>query len=215
MDDSTRIQYLSAMGVDVWVPRATENTSELVEPLQDTWDALQTDINACQQCELCQTRQQPVCGSGNQQAEFLWLTDAPNLQEEQQGAAFTDQTAELFDEILRAVGLNRSAIFSTHIVKCRPVEDKEPKVAELQACDMFLQREIAMVQPKRIFAVGRIAAQQLLRTKVSVSELRQATHEYQGIPVSVLYHPAYLLRKLSEKASMWNDLQRALADSKS
>jgi len=214
MDNSTRIQYLSAMGIDVWVPRVTENTSELVEPLQDTWDALQADINACQQCELCQTRQQPVCGSGNQQAEFLWLTEAPNEQEEQQGAAFTDQTAELFDEILRAVGLNRSAIFTTHIVKCRPAEDKDPKVGELQACDAFLQREIAMLQPKRIFALGRIAAQQLLNTKVSVSELRQTAHEYQGIPVTVLYHPAYLLRKLSEKASMWSDLQRAFADSK-
>jgi len=175
---------------------------------------LQADINACQQCELCQTRQSPVCGSGNQHAEFLWLTDAPNEQEEKQGSAFSDQTAELFDEILRAVGLNRSAIFTTHIIKCRPVEDKDPKVVELQACDVFLQREIAMLKPKRIFAVGRVAAQQLLQTKVSVSELRQTAHEYQGVPVTVLYHPAYLLRKLSEKASMWNDLQRALADSK-
>jgi len=214
MDNVTRLQYLSAMGIDVWVPRGAENieqaAAEYVEPLQDTWESLNAEISSCEQCELCQTRQQAVCGSGHQQTDFLWLSDAPSLQDEQQGAAFSDQTAELFDEILRAMQLDRNSIFVTHSVKCRPLNDNKAKSSELAACRLFLEREIALVQPKMIFAVGRIAAQQLLQSKLTISELRQGPHEYNGIPVAVIYHPAYLLRKLSEKAAMWQDLQQAL-----
>jgi DNA polymerase len=211
MDNATRLQYLSAMGIDVWLPRVADSIAEYVEPVQDSWEALNTEIKNCQQCELCQTREQAVCGSGHQQADLLWVTDAPSLQDEQQGAAFSDQTAELFDEILRAMQLDRKSIFMTYSVKCRPDNDKDPKVSELDTCAAFLEREIALVQPKMIFAVGRIAAQQLLQSKLTITELRQEQHQYGVIPVTVIYHPAYLLRKLTEKPVMWQDLQHALS----
>lgn len=215
MNNSTRLQYLAAMGIDVWVPRVAENVAadliEYAEPMQDSWESLNAEIKSCEQCELCATRQQALCGSGHQQADLLWVTDAPNLQGEQQGTAFSDQTAELFDEILRAMELDRSSIFTTHSVKCRPVNDRDPKVSELEACAAYLEREITLVQPKMIFAVGRLAAQQLLQSKLTISELRQGQHHYKSIPVTVIYHPAYLLRKLTEKPAMWQDLQQALA----
>jgi DNA polymerase len=215
MDNVTRLKYLSAMGIDSWVLRTVgsidEELMECAEPMQDSWDSLNAEIKGCEQCELCATRQQVVCGSGDQQADFLWITDAPSLQDEQKGSAFSDQTAELFDEILRAMQLARNSIFITHSVKCRPVNDVAPKVMELDSCATFLEREIALVQPKMIFAVGRIAAQQLLQSKLTVTALRQEQQQYKAIPVTVIYHPAYLLRKLTEKSIMWQDLQRALA----
>ncbi|MDC9729428.1 MAG: uracil-DNA glycosylase [Methyloprofundus sp.] len=214
MNNSIRLQYLSAMDIDVWVPRNAEYieqvATEIIEPLDDSWAALNAEIKICEQCELCQARQQAVCGTGDQQADFLWVTDAPSLQDEQQGAAFSDQSAELFGEMLRAMQFDRKAIFTTHSVKCRPANDNHPNALELATCQVFLEREIALLKPKMIFAVGRIAAQQLLQSKLTMTELRQGGHEYKNIPVVVIYHPAYLLRKLSEKAVMWQDLQRAL-----
>ncbi|SHE19224.1 uracil-DNA glycosylase [methanotrophic endosymbiont of Bathymodiolus puteoserpentis (Logatchev)] len=208
MDNTTRLQYLAAMGIDVWVPRYVDEGAAAQE---DSWEVLNAEMQACQLCALSHTRQQVVIGSGNQQADWFWVTEAPSLEDEQQGEPFADNTSELFIEMLRAIQLNRDEIFMTHIVKCRPVDDHDPKVAELNACAPFLARQISLVQPKIIIAVGRIAAHQLLQSKASLGELRETSYEFSGIPLVVMYHPAYLLRSLTKKREAWQDMQRALS----
>ncbi len=214
MDNTTRLQYLAAMGIDVWVPRHAEG-SRMAEDFPvaveaDSWESLQAEMVVCQQCDLSQSRQQVVLGSGNQQADFLWVTEAPSLEDDQQGIPFADHSGELLTEMLRAMQLTREDIFITHIVKCRPPEDRDPRVKELEACKDYLQRQIALVQPKIIIAVGRIAAHQILHSKAPLAELRESVHEFSGIPLLTIYHPAYLLRSLTEKSKAWQDLQRAL-----
>ena len=215
MDNATRLQYLAAMGIDVWVPRYAEEgaeTQELVtDDQEDNWEVLNAEMRACQLCTLSATRQQVIVGSGNPQADWLWVTEAPSLEDEQQDMPFADGSRELFDEMLRAMQLSRDDVFVTHIVKCRPVEDHDPKVAELNACAPFLARQISLVQPKIIIAVGRIAAHQLLQSKTSLGELRETSYEFSGIPLVVMYHPAYLLRSLTKKREAWQDMQRALS----
>ena len=211
MDNTTRLQYLSAMGIDVWVPRALEETEVAVPEIKaDNWETLQAEMLACQQCDLSQSRQQVVLGSGNQQADFLWVTEAPSLEDDQQGLPFADHSGELLTEMLRAMKLSREDVFMTHIVKCRPLDDRDPRIKELEACEHYLQRQIALVQPKIIIAVGRVAAQKLLHSKVPLAELRESVHEFSGIPLLTIYHPAYLLRSLTEKPKAWQDMQRAL-----
>jgi len=214
MDNTTRLQYLSAMDIDVWVPRATEEnaaTEVLAAEVEvDNWETLQTEMSVCQQCDLSQSRHQVVLGSGNQHADFLWVTEAPSQEDEQQGIPFADHSGELLTEMLRAMKLNREDVFITHIVKCRPPEDRDPRVKELEACEDYLQRQIALLQPKIIIAVGRIAAQKLLHNKAPLAELRESEHKFSGIPLLAIYHPAYLLRSLTEKPKAWQDMQRAL-----
>lgn len=214
MDNSTRLQYLSAMGIDVWVPRASEENAAMEdaapEVIEDSWDILQAEMLACQQCDLCQSRLQVVPGSGNQQADFLWITEAPSFEDDQQGLPFADHSGELLTEMLRAMQLEREDLFITHIVKCRPPDDRDPKAQELEACEHYLQRQIALIQPKVIIALGRIAAHKLLQSKVPLAELRVTEHEFSGIPLQTVYHPAYLLRSLNEKSKAWQDIQRAL-----
>lgn len=204
------------MGVDVWLPRYVEENVVpalyLDFPAGDKarWDILQTEMAACQKCELSQSRKKVILGDGNQQADYFWVTEAPSEEDEKQGVAFSDHSSELLTEMLRAMGLSRDEIFITHIVKCRPSNDKDPRVKELEACASFLQRQIALVQPKIIIAVGRIAAQKLLSSKAPLSELRGQRHEFSGIPLFTFYHPAYLLRSLTEKQKAWQDMQQAL-----
>ncbi|SMG64632.1 phage SPO1 DNA polymerase-related protein [methanotrophic bacterial endosymbiont of Bathymodiolus sp.] len=214
MDNTTRLQYLSAMGIDVWVPRAAEKHSATDVPPaeieQDSWETLHAEMLACQQCELSQSRQQVLIGSGNQQADYLWITEAPSMADDQLGQPFADTTAELFTEMLRAMQLNREQVYITHIVKCRPADDRDPRSQELAACNAFLQRQIALVQPKILIAVGRIAAHALLQSKAPLAELRGVEHLHAGVPLIAMYHPAYLLRSLTEKPKVWQDMQRAL-----
>lgn len=216
MDNVTRLKYLSAMGIDVWIPRdAEENTAidDLIPDsavVADNWEVLDAAITGCQQCELHQSRYQAVLGFGNQQADFLWVTEAPSEDDDQQGIPFADSSGVLLTEMLRAMNLNKEDVFITHIVKCRPPEDRDPRVKELAACGQYLQRQIALVQPKIIIAVGRVAAHKLLQSKAPLAELRESEHEFLGIPLLTIYHPAYLLRSLTEKSKAWQDMQRAL-----
>ena len=214
MDNATRLQYLAAMGIDAWVPRYAEEGTEtqdlVIDKQEDSWEVLNSEMRACQLCALSATRQQVVVGSGNPQADWLLVTEAPSLEDEQKGMPFADDSSELFDEMLRAMQLSRDDVFVTHIVKCRPAEDHDPKVAELNTCAPFLARQISLVQPKIIIAVGRIAAHQLLQSKTSLGELRETSYEFSGIPLVVMYHPAYLLRSLTKKREAWQDMQRAL-----
>lgn len=217
VDNSLRLYYLEAMGIEVWVPRAQADAKAPVaaamvdetEPAAD-WDALQAEVASCTKCGLCATRTQTVFGSGNRHADWLLIGEAPGQHEDEQGKPFVGNAGALLTEMIRAMGLSRDEVFITNIVKCRPPKNRDPHSEEVSSCNDYLQRQIAMIRPKIILAIGRIAAQTLLNTDAPIGRLRGTVHTLNGIPVVVVYHPAYLLRSLTEKRKAWQDLQLAM-----
>ena len=232
MDNALRLQYLEAMGIDVWVPRAApasdgnlqllaDNAApEVAAPAPadhesaqsgpDNWESLQAEVAACRKCALCETRTQTVFGTGNKQADWMVIGEAPGQSEDQQGQPFVGKAGQLLTEMLRALGLAREDVFIANILKCRPPGNRDPKPDEIEACHAYLQRQRALVQPKIILAVGRIAAQALLKTDAPLAKLRGKVHTLDETPVVVVYHPAYLLRSLPDKRKAWMDLQLAM-----
>ncbi|MCK5728038.1 MAG: uracil-DNA glycosylase [Methylococcales bacterium] len=218
MDEITRLEYLKIMGVERWSDRTMiePNTATIKpnpmenKPIIDHWESLKEEVIGCQQCELCQTRTQTVFGEGNPNADWLFIAEAPGEQEDLQGKPFVGTAGLLLTEMLRAIGLTRETIFIANILKCRPPNNRNPKVDEIATCYDYLIRQQALIAPKIIVAVGRIAAQKLLKTNEPLSKLRGVVHHVDNIPLIVVYHPAYLLRKLSQKQAAWQDLQFAL-----
>ncbi len=226
MDNALRLKYLDAMGIDVWISRhhslSAENITaetdvevqpDIVEPSPDPeqlWTELQQQVAGCQLCSLAQTRTQTVFGEGDKQADWMLIGEAPGQTENLEGKPFLGQPGFLLTEMLRAIGLQRESVFITNVLKCSPPKNRDPKVEELKSCNNYLQQQITLVNPKIILAVGRIAAQTLLETKQALSDLRGVAHQVRGIPVVVVYHPAYLLRSLPEKRKAWEDLQLAM-----
>jgi len=287
MDAATRLQYLEAMGIDVWVYRhppvagqiavsrdqqlhrpETADASEIQQhaanpasietekavsapglqalPESETesggvrqsesdlsievrasefmpeqhphepgnehaWHALKDDVAACRACGLCETRTQTVFGVGNHHAKWMLIGEAPGQNEDLQGEPFVGRAGQLLNEMLRAIGLRREQVFIANILKCRPPGNRDPQANEVASCHDFLLRQIALIQPKIILAVGRIAAQNLLQTEQPLAKLRGRQHQLQKYPLVVVHHPAYLLRSLTEKAKAWDDLQFALS----
>ena len=223
MNNALRLQYLDALGIDVWVPRASDCDQGLSHDEQNKaivavdsvvashdWLDLQAQVKTCQKCILCESRTNTVFGSGNQHADLMLIGEAPGESEDQQGLPFVGKAGLLLTEMIRAMGMERDAVFIGNILKCRPPNNRDPKVEEAQACRGYLQRQIALIQPKLILAVGRIAAQQLLQTDAPLSALRGVVHQLDSIPVIVVYHPAYLLRSPLEKRKAWGDIQIAI-----
>lgn len=173
------------------------------------WEALQAQVKACTACPLHQTRSQTVFGVGNPQADWLVIGEAPGEQEDLQGEPFVGPAGLLLNEMLRAIGLAREAVYIANILKCRPPRNRDPQPLEVAACEGFLKSQIAHLQPKIILAVGRIAAQNLLKTTTPIGKLRGRRHDYLGVPLVVTYHPAYLLRSPTEKRSAYADLRLA------
>jgi uracil-DNA glycosylase len=228
LDNSKRLQYLEAMGIDVWIPRlsvpvvsrlhsnlepAIENTVrewELPEVPQKNWIDLQIEVAGCTKCALCETRTQTVFGTGNKTADWMIIGEAPGQHEDEQGKPFVGKAGLLLTEMLRAAGLDRDEVFITNILKCRPPGNRDPKQEEAENCSAYLRQQRELLKPKIILAVGRIAAQTLLNTDAPLTKLRGKAHDLDGTPLVVVYHPAYLLRSLLEKRKAWQDLQLAV-----
>jgi len=174
------------------------------------WGTLQATVAACTQCDLCKTRTQTVFGSGNPHADWMLIGEAPGQQEDLQGAPFVGPAGQLLTEMLRAICLSRDEVYIANILKCRPPGNRDPQPEEAENCRPYLERQIALIQPKIILAVGRIAAQTLLGTDAPVSKLRGKVHTLNQTPLVVVYHPSYLLRSMLEKKKAWLDLQLAL-----
>jgi DNA polymerase len=171
------------------------------------WDGLREAVRDCRLCGLCAQRKQAVLGVGDPRAQWLFVGEGPGADEDEQGEPFVGQAGKLLDSMLGAIGLRRGeAVYIANVVKCRPPGNRTPTADEAQACAPFLDRQVALIQPKLIVALGKSAATRLLGTEASLASLRGKVHRYQGIPVVVTYHPAYLLRSLPEKAKAWEDL---------
>lgn len=214
--EDQRLQYLEALGIDVWVPRSqapepavlADEPTIISDTLTPDWEELRTTVAACTLCELHRHRTQTVFGVGNRQADWMIIGEAPGAEEDRRGEPFVGRAGKLLDEMLRAVGLDRSTAFIANIVKCRPPNNRDPAADEAAACRGYLERQIDMINPRLILAVGRIAAQQLLHCDTAVGRMRGRVHTLNNrqVPVVVTYHPAYLLRSPSQKRKVWDDL---------
>ena len=227
MDNSLRTAYLQAMGIQSWVRRGLQE--EVVTPEPEAghvapparagfsidsldWPELESCVAACSGCDLHETRTSTVFGTGNRQADWMIIGEAPGADEDRQGEPFVGRAGQLLTEMLRAAGFQRQDVFITNILKCRPPQNRDPRPEEVASCHAYLQRQVALVRPSLILAVGRIAAHNLLETDTPVGRLRGRIHHYgeDRIPLVVTYHPAYLLRSPLEKRKAWEDLRLAL-----
>lgn len=181
-----------------------------------TWDALAQAVAGCRACGLCESRHNTVFGVGDTRPEWLIVGEAPGEQEDLQGEPFVGQAGRLLDNMLRALGVERHRkVYIANVLKCRPPGNRNPDPAEVARCEPFLRRQIELLQPKIILAMGRFAVQSLLGTGDPIGRLRGRVHRCGAVPVVVTYHPAYLLRNLPEKAKAWADLCLALEQMRS
>ena len=203
---------------------------------QMDWPQLEATVAACRACGLCAGRTQTVFGVGARTADWMVVGEAPGENEDRQGQPFVGQAGKLLDAMLAAIGLSRQVedtpesiaakaeskatggrkdlkkgVYIANVLKCRPPGNRNPQPQEIAQCEPYLRRQVALVRPRIILAMGRFAVQSLLQTSEPIGKLRGRVHQYEGVPVIVTYHPAYLLRALPEKAKAWQDLCLALA----
>jgi DNA polymerase len=181
------------------------------------WDEFAADVEACTACGLCRTRNKVVPGVGDVRAQWMLIGEAPGAEEDARGEPFVGQAGKLLDNMLAALGMNRREnVYIANVLKCRPPGNRTPVPVEVDACRPYLERQIALIRPQLIVALGKSAASLLLGTDASIASLRGRVHRFRDVPLVVTYHPAYLLRSLQEKAKAWEDLlfaRRTLAAS--
>ena len=171
------------------------------------WAQLESSASACKACVLHKARKQAVLGVGDENAEWLFVGEGPGAEEDERGEPFVGQAGKLLDNMLAAIALQRGKnVYIANIVKCRPPGNRNPEPAEAHACEPYLDRQIELIRPRLIVALGKVAAQNLLGSETTVASLRGRVHRYRGTPLIVTYHPAYLLRNLVDKAKSWEDL---------
>jgi uracil-DNA glycosylase len=239
--DARHAAYLDALGVDVYVRRgpavqpvaapagsqagapgapgvAAGEARVMAAPDVATcdvagldWDTLRATVAACQRCTLHSTRTQTVFGVGSRTARWMFVGEAPGADEDRQGEPFVGRAGQLLTSMLKALGLTREQVYIANVLKCRPPGNRDPRPEEAQACRGYLERQIDLVDPSLVVAVGRIAAQRLLETDVALAKLRGRVHSLgpRRRPLVVIYHPAYLLRSPGEKRKAWLDLLHA------
>lgn len=219
-------QYLELMGISVWQQRQAAVQSPATgravatavqrPALSSTdsvaWQKLREQVAACTRCDLHCERTQTVFGTGARNADWMIIGEAPGADEDRQGEPFVGRAGKLLNAMLEAIGLQREQVYIANLLKCRPPKNRDPRPEEVAHCENYLQRQIELLQPKIILAVGRIAAQNLLQVATPIGRLRGQPYQYPGsdIPLVVSYHPAYLLRSPQEKPKAWQDLQLAM-----
>ncbi|HTV97893.1 MAG TPA: uracil-DNA glycosylase [Steroidobacteraceae bacterium] len=239
MNRSLRKEYLAALGLESWVPRSAPpepsapaggslpraappaaasaagptpaaGAAALRERPCD-WTQLRARVAACTLCPLCKTRTQTVFGVGDPEADWLIVGEAPGADEDRQGEPFVGRAGQLLNAMLLAIGLKREQVYIANILKCRPPRNRDPGPQEVAQCLPYLERQIGLLEPKIMLAVGRISAHNLLKTETSLGRLRQQVHYFgvARVPLVVTYHPAYLLREPAEKRKAWDDLKFA------
>lgn len=204
-----RHEYLAALGIPVWVQRGAEvDVADADSVGASSWEDLAERVRVCTRCVLHAGRTQTVFGVGSVDADLLVIGEAPGADEDRQGEPFVGRAGQLLNAMLAAIHLLRTDVYIANILKCRPANNRDPKPEEAEACTPYLERQIALIEPKVILAVGRIAAQWLLQSDRPIGRLRGTVHSYgtASIPLVASYHPAYLLRSPLAKAKAWEDL---------
>ena len=227
-DERTKLKYLDAMGIQVWQRRFRPVSTTFVGvqsniavsanvPAVDTvldvstmdWQSLAVAVGGCQRCNLHQTRTQTVFGVGSHRARWVFIGEAPGADEDRQGEPFVGRAGQLLNAMLFALGLAREEVYIANVLKCRPPENRDPRPEEVEQCEPYLIRQIELIQPAIIVALGRHAVHSLLKTDMALGKLRGSRYDYHGTPLIATYHPAYLLRSPGEKAKAWDDLKLA------
>jgi DNA polymerase len=212
VSESVAVRNPAVAPAPVATPAAEQPTAVVAQSAADAFLTLNKEILTCTRCELHKSRTQAVCGVGNLQADILVIGEAPGQEEDLAGEPFVGPAGQLLNEMLAAIEVERAAVFIANILKCRPPNNDKPKPAQAEQCLPFLERQIGLVKPRLIILAGGVAANNLLNIDMPVGKLRGKVHRYgeNQIPVVVTYHPAYLLRKPSEKAKSWADLKLAV-----
>jgi|SRR5882672_3263481 len=187
--------------------RLTDSSDRRATIMRMEWPALKSAVAGCTDCPLHAKRNKTVFGVGDENADWLFVGEGPGADEDAQGEPFVGQAGKLLDSMLVAIKLKRGAnVYIANVVKCRPPGNRNPESGEAQACEPYLHRQIDLIRPKLIIALGKVAAANLLASDASVASMRGRIHQYRGIPLIVTYHPAYLLRTLADKSKAWADL---------
>lgn len=222
--EKRRRQYLDALGITRWEPRrgAPDKAGSLPEPVASpraeipddkvrAWAQLEAEVRVCTKCPLHKTRTQTVFGTGNRNAKWMFIGEAPGADEDRQGEPFVGRAGQLLNAILFAMGLKREEVYIANVLKSRPPNNRDPQPEEVEQCEPYLLRQIELIQPRLIVALGRHAAHSLLKTEAPLGKLRGQQLAYHGTPLFVTYHPAYLLRNPADKRKVWEDMRRAQA----
>ena len=197
-----REYYLQLMGIESWVLRETKvNKQNLAD--------LALKVSSCMRCPLHETRKQTVFARGNSSASLMIIGEAPGYDEDQQGLPFVGKAWGLLNKMLISVGLSEENVYIANVLKCRPPDNRDPNAKEINQCCDYLAQQITLVAPKLILAVGLVAGQFLLKATLPLNKMRQKVHEYNGTPLLVSYHPAYLLRNPADKRNAYSDLMFA------
>lgn len=201
---------LAQMGIQTWQLQQNAPISPVLPQESGDLEALKRCVQDCTACPLHADRTQIVFGVGNPTADVMFIGEAPGFYEDQKGEPFVGRAGQLLNAMLEAISLERKAVYIANILKCRPPNNRDPLPEEVKTCTPFLEKQIAMVKPKLLVALGRIAAHFLLDTKTSLTQLRGKIHSYANTPLIVTYHPAYLLRNPIDKSKAYEDLQKII-----
>ncbi len=228
VNEAIRRQYLQLMGISCWHKRSSAPArvpTEVVAEAAETpaiaaadqpvevfdagnmdWPTLTESILSCRRCELHAKRKQAVVGVGDHNADWLFVGEAPGAEEDRRGEPFVGPAGKLLNAMLFALGLKREDVYIANVLKCRPPQNRDPQASEVAQCEPYLLRQIELIQPRVIVALGRHAVHSLLKTDKALNKMRGDKHLYHDIPTVVTYHPAYLLRNPADKAKAWQDL---------
>jgi len=207
--------YLSEIGVHtpVSIPCSEQEPTVASEVITETnlsdpktLNALSVQASDCRLCGLAETRNKVVFGVGNPHADVVFIGEAPGKDEDIKGEPFVGHAGQLLDRMLSGIGLDREQVYIMNTIKCCPPNNRDPRVEEVQACKLWFEQQLDILQPKVICLLGRVAAQTVLQTDATLGSLRGHWHDYNGIPIWVTYHPAYLLRSPKQKQHSWQDL---------
>ncbi len=217
-----RVRLLHEMGIVCWRQRKDESNSNSdidsvaestrITPIAETLDQLADKVSACRKCSLSDNRKKTVFGSGSENAEWMFVGEAPGAEEDRQGVPFVGRAGQLLNAMILASGLTREQTYIANVLKCRPPNNRDPFGQEVVQCMPYLLEQIERIQPRIIVALGRFAAQALLKTEIPIGKLRGKVFRYsrRDIPLVVTWHPAYLLRSPLEKRKTWQDLKLAM-----
>jgi DNA polymerase len=220
LPEAARRQYLEAMGIPVWERRQPDSNESAACAVEGDiarsdaggpdWPALEEAVRTCVKCVLHKTRTQTVFGTGNRNARWMFVGEAPGADEDAQGEPFVGRAGQLLNAMIAAMGLKREDVYIANVLKCRPPGNRDPQPNEVEQCEPYLVHQIELIRPKLIVALGRHAAHSLTRTELPLARLRGQRLSYHDTPLIVTYHPAYLLRNLPDKRKAWEDLKRAM-----
>ena len=217
MERAHQHQYLDGLQFVRWVRRdyadnriESDFSSEL-SPIENALFEIATEVEHCEACSLHRTRRHTVFGAGSVSAECLFVGEAPGAEEDRGGLPFVGRAGQLLNAMIFALGLERDQTYIANVLKCRPPDNRDPLGEEVRSCETYLHRQIELLEPRIIIALGRFAAQSLLKSSLPIGKLRGLRHVYEpfGIPLVATYHPAYLLRSPLEKRKVWSDLTLA------